>query len=510
MTDTAQPVSELYDIAVIGGGINGVGIAADAAGRGLSVFLCERDDLASHTSSASSKLIHGGLRYLEHYELRLVREALAEREVLLAKAPHIVKPLRFVLPHRPHLRPAWMIRAGLFLYDHLGRREQLPGSRGVRFGSDSPLKPDIRRGFEYSDCWVDDARLVVLNAMAAREHGAHIHTRTQCLSAKRAGAIWHVELQRENGTRFSLRAKALVNAAGPWVAQFMAENLQQRPPYGIRLIQGSHIIVPRLYDGDHAYIMQNEDRRIVFAIPYLGRYTLIGTTDREYRGDPAQVRISGEEIAYLLSVANTHFRTQLAPADIRHTFAGVRPLCDDESDNPSVVTRDYTLALTAESGLAPLLSVFGGKLTTYRKLAESAMVQLKPFFAQMGSHWTATTPLPGGEGMTTSEALADALTATIEGIDPALARRWANLYGTRAWTMVGRTRSVADLGEPLGQDLYRLEVDYLRRAEWASQVDDILWRRTKLGLSFTPQETDRLRQYLLEPLKGAPRSCDAA
>ncbi|WP_045163035.1 glycerol-3-phosphate dehydrogenase [Stutzerimonas stutzeri] len=511
VTEAACPVSELYDIAVIGGGINGVGIAADAAGRGLSVFLCERDDLASHTSSASSKLIHGGLRYLEHYEFRLVREALAEREVLLAKAPHIVKPMRFVLPHRPHLRPAWMIRAGLFLYDHLGKREKLPASRGLRFGDDSPLKPAIRRGFEYSDCWVDDARLVVLNAMAAREKGAHIHTRTQCLSAKRAAGIWHVELQRQDGSRFSLRAKALVNAAGPWVAQFIGENLQQRSPYGIRLIQGSHIIVPRLYEGEQAYIMQNEDRRIVFAIPYLDRYTMIGTTDREYHGDPATVSITEQEIVYLLGIANTHFRTQLEPKDILHTFAGVRPLCDDESDNPSAVTRDYTLSLAAEHKQAPLLSVFGGKLTTYRKLAESAMTQLKPYFPDMEPSWTASAPLPGGEGMSTVEALIEALMSKVQGVDFALAKRWATLYGNRIWRMLGDARSVDALGEDLGHQLYAQEVDYLRREEWANDVDDILWRRTKLGLAFSEPQKERLQRHLLEqPTENSARSSDAA
>lgn len=511
MNDTHCPVSELYDIAVIGGGINGVGIAADAAGRGLSVFLCERDDLASHTSSASSKLIHGGLRYLEHYEFRLVREALAEREVLLRKAPHIVKPMRFVLPHRPHLRPAWMIRAGLFLYDNLGKREQLPASRGLRFGDESPLKPAIKRGFEYSDCWVDDARLVVLNAMAAREKGAHIHTRTRCLSAKRAGGIWHVELQREDGTRFALRAKALVNAAGPWVAQFIGENLQQRSPYGIRLIQGSHVIVPKLYEGEQAYIMQNEDRRIVFAIPYMGRYTMIGTTDREYHGDPATVSISEEEIGYLLGVANAHFRKQLEPKDILHTFAGVRPLCDDESDNPSVVTRDYTLSLEAEQKQAPLLSVFGGKLTTYRKLAESAMEHLAPFFPQMGERWTAKASLPGGEGMNSAQTLAEELVAKVEGIDSDLARRWTNLYGGRVWKMLGEARSVTELGERLGQDLYALEVEYLHQQEWATCADDILWRRTKLGLSFTAEELARLQHYLdTRPALAKAADVDAA
>ena len=290
----SAPLAEVYDVAVVGGGINGVGIAADAAGRGLSVFLCEQHDLAQHTSSASSKLIHGGLRYLEHYEFRLVREALAEREVLLAKAPHIVKPLRFVLPHRPHLRPAWMIRAGLFLYDHLGKREKLPASRGLRFTGSSPLKAEIRRGFEYSDCAVDDARLVVLNAISAREHGAHVHTRTRCVSARRSKGLWHLHLERSDGSLYSIRARALVNAAGPWVARFIQDDLKQKSPYGIRLIQGSHIIVPKLYEGEHAYILQNEDRRIVFAIPYLDRFTMIGTTDREYQGDPPGTDLAGQ------------------------------------------------------------------------------------------------------------------------------------------------------------------------------------------------------------------------
>ncbi|TWI55685.1 glycerol-3-phosphate dehydrogenase [Pseudomonas duriflava] len=503
------PLSEVYDIAVIGGGINGVGIAADAAGRNLSVFLCERDDLASHTSSASSKLIHGGLRYLEHYEFRLVREALAEREVLLAKAPHIVKPMRFVLPHRPHLRPAWMIRSGLFLYDHLGKREKLPASRSVRFGADSPLIGEINRGFEYSDCWVDDARLVVLNAMAARERGAHIHTRTRCLSAQRGKDIWTVTLEREDGSVFSIKAKALVNAAGPWVAQIVRETIKERSPYGIRLIQGSHIIVPKLYEGEHAYIMQNEDRRIVFAIPYMDRYTMIGTTDREYQGDPANVRISDQETNYILSVANAHFRHQLTRDDIVHTFSGVRPLCDDESDNPSAITRDYTLSLSAPENHAPLLSVFGGKLTTYRKLAESAMQQLQPFFKNMGPSWTAKAPLPGGEEMTTPQALATQLQHQVKGLPNTLAQRWATTYGNRTRKLLEGVTQMADLGEPIGADLYACEVNYLHKYEWANTVDDILWRRTKLGLAFTSAEKAALLIYL-ERLDTSKTSSNAA
>lgn len=501
------PLAEVYDLAVVGGGINGAGIAADAAGRGLSVFLCEQHDLASHTSSASSKLIHGGLRYLEHYEFRLVREALAEREVLLAKAPHIVHPLRFVLPHRPHLRPAWMIRAGLFLYDHLGKREKLPASRGLRLGIDSPLKSEITRGFEYSDCWVDDARLVVLNAMAAREHGAHVHPRTRCVSARRSKGLWHLHLERRDGSLYSIRARALVNAAGPWVDRFLRDELRQKPPYGIRLIQGSHLVVPRLYDGEHAYILQNEDRRIVFAIPYLRQFTLIGTTDREYQGDPAKVSISEEETDYLLNVANAHFKRQLSRQDILRSFSGVRPLCDDESDDPSAVTRDYTLALDNTPGEAPLLSVFGGKLTTYRKLAEAALAQLAPHFAGvMKASWTASAPLPGGEAMSSVEDLAIQLMERLRQLDPALARRWANTYGSRIWTLLDGAHNLSELGEHLGAGLYAREVEYLVREEWAREADDILWRRTKLGLFLNARQRERLEQFLSSESPLEPRT----
>ncbi|WP_445672149.1 glycerol-3-phosphate dehydrogenase [Pseudomonas inefficax] len=498
----SQPVSsqpspaDCYDLAVIGGGINGVGIAADAAGRGLKVLLCEKDDLAQHTSSASSKLIHGGLRYLEHYEFRLVREALAEREVLLAKAPHIVKPMRFVLPHRPHLRPAWMIRAGLFLYDHLGKRKRLGASRSLRFGPGYPLKPQITRGFEYADCAVDDARLVVLNAMAAREHGARILTRTRCLRAERVDGLWQVELLHADGSLQSIRARALVNAAGPWVASFIKDDLKLDAPYGIRLIQGSHLIVPRLYEGEHAYILQNEDQRIVFCIPYLDRFTLIGTTDREYSGDPAQVAITEGETEYLLKVVNEHFNHQLDRADILHTYSGVRPLCNDESDNPSAVTRDYTLALSAGEGQPPLLSVFGGKLTTYRKLAESAMAELKPFFTQMRGSWTATAPLPGGENMTTVQALVDALLARCGWLPVDIAKRWVLTYGSRVWRLLDGVHGPEDLGQAIGGGLFTREVDYLCNEEWAIGADDILWRRTKLGLFTSATEQQALRDYL--------------
>jgi len=490
------PLAEVYDLAVVGGGINGAGVAADAAGRGLSVFLCEQGDLAGHTSSASSKLVHGGLRYLEHYELRLVREALAEREVLLAKAPHIITPLRFVLPYRPHLRPSWMIRTGLFLYDHLGKREKLGGSRSLRFGADSPLKDEITHGFEYADCWVDDARLVVLNAMAARELGAHIHTRTRCVSARSSKALWHLHLEREDGSRFSIRARALVNATGPWVASFIEEQLRQTSPHGMRLIQGSHIIVPKLYEGEHAYILQNEDRRIVFITPYLGQFSLIGTTDHEYHGDPARVQITDEEIDYLLAIVNAHFKHQLSRTDIRYSYAGVRPLCDDESDQPSAITRDYTVTLSNSAGEGPLLSVFGGKLTTYRKLAEAALAQLAPLFPEMKQPWTHDAALPGGEHLDEPSALAHALCASYPWLPVPIARRWARTYGSRSWLLLKGTDSLQDLGECFGAGLHAREVDYLMVEEWAQTAEDILWRRTKLGLFMQPAEVALLQRYL--------------
>ncbi len=386
-----------YDVIVIGGGINGVAVASDAAGRGLNVALVEMNDLASATSSASSKLIHGGLRYLEHYEFRLVSEALAEREVLLKNAPHLVAPLRFQLPHRPHLRPAWMIRAGLFLYDHLGKRVSLLGSKGVKFaGDESPLLPEMKIGFEYSDCAVDDARLVVANAMLAREKGASIFTQTKCTGARRLADGWLVETSNAlTGETQSLRAKALVNAAGPWVDRFFDDQLALPSPRSIRLVKGSHIVVPRMYQGDHAYILQNEDKRIVFVIPYMDKYSVVGTTDVDYQGDPSKVAIDDNEKDYLCEIVNQHFKTKISQQDIVSDWSGVRPLCEDESDDPQAVTRDYTIELDDELDDAPLLSIFGGKLTTYRKLGQAAVDKLAPFFPHMGSSWTKEAILPG-------------------------------------------------------------------------------------------------------------------
>ena len=487
----------VYDVVVVGGGINGVGVAVDAVGRGLSVFLCEKDDLASHTSSASSKLIHGGLRYLEHKEFRLVREALAEREILLAKAPHIIRPLRFIMPHQPHLRPAWLIRTGLFFYDHLGKREKLAGSKHITFdAATSPLKAEITQGFEYSDCAVDDARLVVLNAIQARERGAHIATQTRCTSAYRENGLWVIDLENTQGS-YTVQAKALVNAAGPWVAQFIQQNLKQKSPYGLRLIQGSHIVVPKIYAGDKAFILQNDDHRIVFAIPYLDQYTLIGTTDHEYQGDLNKVTITQPEMDYLLDVYNDHFKHQLGPQDILYTYSGVRSLCDDESDNPSAITRDYTLALSQEQD-APLLSVFGGKLTTYRKLAESAMTHLQPFFPTMKKPWTEKALLPGAENLVSVELLIQQILQAVQDVSVQLASRWAHAYGSRVWVFLNNISMLHELGQDFGHGLYAQEVDYLVNQEWAITSSDILWRRSKLGLEFTETEIQALDEYLLE------------
>ncbi|OLO03208.1 glycerol-3-phosphate dehydrogenase [Salinicola socius] len=484
----------IHDLIVVGGGINGTGIANDAAGRGLSVLLCEQADLASATSSASSKLIHGGLRYLEHREFRLVREALREREIMLRKAPHIVWPLRFILPHQPHLRPGWMIRTGLFLYDHLSHRDSLPNARSLRFGTESPLVPTIKRGFEYSDCWVDDARLVVLNALQAQEKGADIRVRTRCIEAREEAGTWIVSLEdRDTGEREEHRAKVLVNAAGPWVESFVKGNAKRNSRYGIRMIQGSHLVVSRLNDDERAYILQNQDGRIVFVLPYQQRYSLIGTTDRRYQGDPSQVSINDEEIDYLLDVLNSHFVKQLSREDVISSYAGVRPLCDDESENPSAMTRDYTLDLDRRG--APILSIFGGKITTYRKLAEAAMHKLEPLLPHMGSAWTAEARLPGGD-IASREAFVAGLLRDYPFLGRERAERYGSSYGTLCLGFLKGKQSQEDLGQHFGGGLTQAEVDYLIEHEWAHSSDDILWRRSKLGLRLTNDEQQALMGYL--------------
>ncbi|UIP28052.1 glycerol-3-phosphate dehydrogenase [Photobacterium sp. TLY01] len=489
--------NEILDIIVVGGGINGAGIAADAAGRGLKVALFEADDFASATSSASSKLIHGGLRYLEHYEFRLVGEALAEREVLLRKIPHIARPMRFRLPHRPHLRPAWMIRAGLFLYDHLGKRTTLPASEGLRFGADSALVPEITRGFEYSDCWVDDARLVILNAMETAARGGEVRNRCRVEKAERDGELWQVTvLDCQTGERFIRRSHALVNAAGPWVKTFFDTSLDTPSPRNIRLIKGSHIVVPRVHDEPQAYILQNEDNRIVFVIPYLDRFSIVGTTDVEYHGDPRKVAIDEDEIRYLLKVYNDHFKHKLQRQDVVWTYSGVRPLCDDESDSPQAVTRDYTLELEQEGSQPPLLSVFGGKLTTYRKLAESALRKLAPFFPNMGPAWTAQACLPGGETGFDRERLSADLRTRFSWMSEFSADRMATNYGIMSWQILEGVSSEAEMGLHFGEGLYARELDYLMSREFVVSADDALWRRSKLGLYLSAEQQQAVADYI--------------
>ena len=489
------------DLLIVGGGINGAGIARDAAGRGLSVMLVERDDLASHTSRWSSKLIHGGLRYLEYYEFRLVREALIEREVLLRAAPHIVWPLSFVLPHSPEQRPAWMIRLGLLLYDHLGGREILPGSTAVNLAAPGPLgdplQPWIKRGFTYSDCWVEDSRLVALNAVDAAARGAQIRTRTRCVRARRTDGGWLAELQESGGRSGEVRARALVNAAGPWVSSFLEGALGVSSGKRVRLIKGSHIVVPRLYPGEHPYILQNDDKRIVFVIPFEGEFSLIGTTDVPYEGDPAQARITQDETDYLCRVVNRYFRRGIEPGDVVWSYAGVRPLYDDASGSASAVTRDYVFDLDAGTGRAPLLSIFGGKITTYRKLAEHALEKLQPVMGFSGGAWTAGAVLPGGD-MPGADFAAFLATVRREHswVPEALLRRWARAYGTRLSTLLGGAQRIADLGVDLGGGLYEAEVRYLVEHEWARTAEDILWRRSRLGLHVGEDTMVRLGELL--------------
>ncbi|MGQ0675682.1 MAG: glycerol-3-phosphate dehydrogenase [Rhodospirillales bacterium] len=492
-----------FDLAVIGGGVNGAAIARDAAGRGLKVLLCEQGDLAGATSSASSKLIHGGLRYLEHYEFRLVREALQEREVLLAAAPHIIRPWSFVLPHDAHLRSAWMIRAGLFLYDHLARRKSLPGSRGLDLARDpagKPLKPGFAAGFCYSDCWVDDARLVALLAQDAAERGAEILTRTPCVSARRADGMWTATL-RTGETQRAVRARALVNAAGPWVGDVLKRAIGRNDAPPPRLVKGSHIVVPKLYDGAHAYILQNPDRRIVFVIPYEDRFSLIGTTDVPFSGDPGRVSISPEETSYLCDAVGAWFRRAPAPADVRWSYAGVRPLFDDMSDDPSKVTRDYVLTLDGASGEPALLNVYGGKITTFRRLAEHALEKLEAHLPAMKPAWTSRAALPGGDiGTATFQAFLAEVQRRHAFLPPALALRLARAYGSRIERVLGGAESIAGLGRELvqagGAGLYEREAEYLAAHEWAQTAEDMLWRRSKLGLHAAPQAAAALDDWL--------------
>jgi glycerol-3-phosphate dehydrogenase len=492
-------MNTLYDLAVIGGGVNGAGVARDAAGRGAKVLLLEAGDLAGGTSSASTKLIHGGLRYLEHYEFGLVREALAEREALWGIAPHIIHPLRFVLPHVEGLRPKWMLRLGLFLYDHIGGRKRLPATRTVNLAghpAGAPLQPGFATGFEYSDGWVDDARLVVLNAMDAREHGAEVLPGVPALSARRdgdtGGAGWEIETQIG---RF--HARALVNAGGPAVLDVL-RLAGEAPEYSMRLVRGSHIVVPALFDHPYAYFFQLPDGRIFFAVPYERDFTLIGTTDADHTGTLDEVHPSAEEIEYLCEGVNRYFATPITPADVVWSYAGVRPLIDDGSGKPEAATRGYRLELSDIEEGAPLLSIYGGKITTYRHLAEEAVELLAKRLPGLGGpSWTKRAPLPGGDFPVEGFAAVKAdLKARYPFLAEADADRIARAYGTRAAAWLGEARSWEDLGRAFGAGLSEAEVTYLRHEEWARMPDDILWRRTKLGLRLSADEQAALAEYL--------------
>ncbi len=494
----------IVDLLIIGGGINGAGIARDAAGRGMSVMLVEAEDLAQHTSSASTKLIHGGLRYLEYGEFRLVREALIERERLWGMAPHIIWPLRFVLPQLHSPRPAWMVRLGLWLYDHLGGRKKLPATETIdlaRAPQGKGLNPGARKAFIYSDCWVEDSRLVVLNAMDAATRGSTILTRTRLVAARREGQTWQATLTDAHGERV-VRARALVNAAGPWVEDVIQRasdpaNLSNARNRGVRLIKGSHIVLPRLYPGDHAFLLQNPDRRVVFAIPYEGEFTLVGTTDEAWTGPPGRATISDHETTYLLDTVRRYFAVHLDDDAVRWSFAGIRPLYDDHAANASAVTRDYVLDLDAEPGQAPMLSVFGGKITTFRKLAEHALEKLVPHFPMAGPAWTAGAGLPGGD-MPGGDF--DAYVADLCGEHPTLPRallhRLARAYGTRADLVLAGARNLADLGRDFGGGLTEAELTYLARHEWAVSGADVLWRRSKMGLHLLPQAEAQIDAFL--------------
>lgn len=495
----------VFDIAIIGGGINGCGIARDAAGRGLSVYLCEKSDLASGTSSSSTKLIHGGLRYLEYFEFRLVRESLKEREVLWKIAPHIIRPMRFVLPHHRDLRPAWLLRLGLFLYDNLGGRVLLPPASTVDLLSDEagePLKPGLfKKGFAYSDCWVDDARLVVLNAMDAARHGAVVETRTALVEAKRAHGLWTatVEDQRSKQRR-TIHARLLINASGPWAGDLLGSKISSHTIARTRLVQGSHIVVPKLFDHDNSYIFQNADGRIMFAIPYEHDYTLIGTTDQDYQRNPAEAAITPAEVSYLCSGASAYFAKPVTPESIVWTYSGVRALFEDGASDAQAATRDYVLDLDAPDGEPVLLSIFGGKITTYRRLAEHVMEQLRSHLPERSgkpSGWTGREPLPGGDFDCTAFAEAwSKFKGAYPFLDESTAVRLLRCYGLKAYDILGGAKQPQDLGRDFGHGLTEAEVTYLREHEWAQSGEDVLWRRGKIGLRMSVEQRRAVADFM--------------
>ncbi|MEO9968664.1 MAG: glycerol-3-phosphate dehydrogenase [Hyphomonadaceae bacterium] len=495
----------MYDILIIGGGINGAGIARDAAGRGLKVLLCEKDDLASHTSSSSTKLIHGGLRYLEHYDFALVRKALAEREVLLKAAPHIIWPMRFVLPHQKDQRPAWLVRIGLFIYDYMGGRKILPPTEVLKRAKSSKfdaLKPEFKKAFEYSDCWVDDARLVVLNAVDAQERGAKIMTRSECVELTRHDDHWSAVLRTEDGD-ITVEARTVVNAAGPWVDDVAEIAVKKRVNSGrVRLVKGSHIVTRKLFEGDHAYFFQNGDGRIIFAIPYeSGTSTLIGTTDVPFAADNDHVKISPEEIDYLCAAVSEYFLQPITPEDVTSTYSGVRPLYDDHSEDASEVTRDYVLAYNKTNG-APILSVYGGKITTFRKLSEGVLKILSDALGGLADPWTKDAPFPGGDipNADFDEFLATKV-AQYSAFPKTLLARLARAYGTRMDEIIGQAQNPDGLGKSFGGGLYEVEVNYLLANEFAKSADDVLLRRSKLGLHMTSEEVEALTQWLAQKQK---------
>lgn len=493
----------IHDIFVIGGGINGCGIARDAVGRGYSVYLAEMNDLASGTSSGSTKLIHGGLRYLEYYEFRLVREALMEREVLWKMAPHIIRPMRFVLPYAKGIRPAWMIRLGLFLYDHIGGRKLLPATRTLDMRTDpagKPLKPLFTKAFEYSDGWVNDARLVVLNARDAADRGATIRTRAKVTSARRDGGLWRVTVEdTRSGATEEVLAKLLVNAAGPWVDKVLSGAVGQAGVHNVRLVQGSHIVVRKKFSDPRAYFFQNRDGRIIFSIPYEDDFTLIGTTDQDYQGDLAKVAITDREIDYLCAAASEYFAEPVRRDDIVWTYSAVRPLYDDGASKAQEATRDYVLKAEGGHGEPPLVNAFGGKITTYRRLAESMLEKIEHVLGKKGKPWTANAPLPGGDFPATGfEAEVSALKRDYPFLNTRLARRLTRLYGTRARVLLGDASSAADLGMDFGADLTEAELRYLIANEWAVTAEDVLWRRTKRGLHMDAAQTAALDAWMHE------------
>ncbi|MBX3570022.1 MAG: glycerol-3-phosphate dehydrogenase [Rhizobiaceae bacterium] len=495
--------SAIHDIVVIGGGINGCGIARDAAGRGFDVVLVEMDDLASGTSSRSTKLIHGGLRYLEHYEFRLVRESLMEREVLWRMAPHIIWPLRFVLPHAEGIRPAWMIRLGLFLYDHIGGRKLLPPTRVLDMRSDpagKPLKPLFKKAFEYSDGWVNDARLVVLNARDAADRGALVRTRTKVVAARREADLWSVTLEdRRSGAVETIRARLIVNASGPWIDRVLSDVVAEGEVRNVRLVGGSHIVVPRKSADPRAYFFQNRDGRIIFAIPYEDEFTLIGTTDRDFEGDPGTVRITPQEIDYLCAAASEYFAEPIAASDVVWSYCGVRPLYDDGASKAQEATRDYVLKTEAPDGRPAIISAFGGKITTYRRLAEAMMHKVEAQLGKRGAAWTAGAALPGGDFPHDGfEVLVEGMKSRFPFLDAAHVRRLCRLYGTRAGRIVGSAATKDELGRNFGVDLFEAEVRYLMQEEWAITAEDVLWRRTKRGLRLSPDQAEQLDRYMIE------------